>query len=163
MDTEPVSRPQGWPEREAEGYERSDVRARWIGGVVVFLVLGAVTIHFVLGWQLKALGSKKAPRDQWSSVARSLRPQARTNFPRLQISAPVDLADFRAREEADLNTYGWINKAQGIVRIPIQQAMNLIVEKNLLPVRDGTNAVNKGPPPLQLQQERAAKADGGKK
>jgi hypothetical protein len=28
-----------------------------------------------------------------------------------------------------LNGYGWVNKEQGIVRIPIERAMELIVEK----------------------------------
>lgn len=163
MDIEPASRPQGHPEREAEGYERSDVRARWIGGVVAFLAVGAVTIHFVLGWQLKRLGSKKPPRDQWSSVARPRQPQVRTNFPHLQLSAPADLSDFRAREETELNTYGWVNKTEGIVRIPIQQAMNLILEKNLLPVRQNTNSPAPGPSSFQLQQERPVNAEGAKK
>jgi hypothetical protein len=163
MDTEPVSKPQGWPEPDAEGYEQSDVRAQWIGGVVAFLVLGAVAIHFVLGWQLNALGKKKPPRDQWSSVVRPSQQQTRTNFPRLQISAPADLADFRAREEAELNGYGWINKTQAIVRIPIQEAMNLIVDKNLLPVRQGTNAPANGISALQLQQERPVNAEGARK
>jgi hypothetical protein len=72
------------------------------------------------------------------------------------------LAEFRSREDADLTTYGWINKTQGIVRIPIQEAMNLIVEKKLLPIREGTNAPPSGPSTLQLQQQRPVNAEGRK-
>jgi hypothetical protein len=161
MATEPVARPQGWPERDAHGYERSDVRAKWIGAVVAFLVIGAIAIHFILRLQLGILAKRPPTRDAWSIAAR-VAPEIPTNLPRLQISAPADLAAFRSREDADLNGYGWINKTQGIVRIPIQEAMNLIVEKNLLPVRQGTNAAQTGPSVLQLQQERPLNAEGAK-
>jgi hypothetical protein len=163
MATEPVSRPQGWPERDAKGYERSDVRAKWIGAVVAFLAIGAVAIHFILHFQLGILTKRPPPRDAWSTAAARVTPQIPTNAPRLQISAPADLAAFRSREDAELNSYGWINKTEGIVRIPIQEAMNLIVEKNLLPVRQGTNAAQTGPSVLQLQQERPVNAAGTKK
>ena len=163
MATEPVSRPQGWPERDAHGYERSDVRAKWIGTVVAFLAIGAVAIHFILHLQLGVLAKRPQPQDLWSSAARGARPEIPTNVPRLQISAPADLAAFRSREDTELNTYGWINKTQGIVRIPIQEAMNLIVEKKLLPVRAGTNAAQAGPSSLQLQQERPEHSQGVKK
>jgi len=163
MATEPVARPQGWPERDAKGYEQSDVRAKWIGGVVAFLVIGAVAIHFILHVQLRFLAKRPPTSDAWSTPTRFARPEFPTNAPRLQLSAPADLAAFRSREDAELNSYGWINKTQGIVRIPIQESMNLIVEKNLLPVRKGTNAVGTGPSTLQLQQERSANAEGVKK
>jgi hypothetical protein len=163
MAIEPVAKPQGWPERDAEGYEQSDVRAKWIGGVVAFLIIGAITIHFILGFQLRIFGKSSPTRDAWSRASYTIRRQIPTNAPRLQLSAPADLADFRFREDADLNSYGWINKPQGIARIPIQQAMNLIVERNLLPVRQGSKALSTGPSTLQLQQERPVNAEGGRK
>jgi hypothetical protein len=162
MATEPVARPQGWPEPHAKGYEKSDVRAKWIGGVVAFLIIGAVALHFILGVQLRILGRSSPTRDAWSSPNRPLHAEIPTNAPRLQISAPADLADFRAREDSDLNTYGWINKTQGVVRIPIREAMNLIVEKKLLPVREGANSQT-GVSALQLQQGRPTNAEGVKR
>ncbi len=163
MATEPVARPQGWPEPGGEGYEKSDVRPKWIGGVVAFLVIGAVALHFILKFQLGILKKSPPTQDAWSSPNHARRTEIPSNMPRLQISAPADLADFRAREDNDLNTYGWINKTQGIVHIPIQEAMNLIVEKKLLPVREGTNSPQIGVSSLQLQQQRPINAEGGKK
>src|ERR1051326_1896926 len=163
MATEPVSKPQGWPEPDAEGYEKSDVRAKWIGGVVAFLIVGAIALHFILGLQLGILGKSSPTRDAWSSPNHAARSEIPTNAPRLQLSAPADLADLRSREDNELNTYGWINKTQGIVRIPIQEAMNLIVEKKLLPVREGKNASQTSVSSLQLQQGRPTNAEGAKK
>jgi hypothetical protein len=51
--------------------------------------------------------------------------------PRLQTSPRQDLIDLRASEEAILNSYGWVDKAGGIVRIPIGEAMKLTVERGL--------------------------------
>ena len=163
MATEPVSRPQGWPEPDGRGYEHSDVRAKWIGAVVAFIVISAVVVHFGLKLQLHVLGKKPQPSDAWSGLAQGAGPEIPTNVPRLQVSAPADLSAFRSSEDAELNGYGWIDKTQGVVRIPIQEAMNLIVEKNLLPAREGTNLPPTGPSPLQLQQQRPTTAEGMKK
>jgi hypothetical protein len=43
--------------------------------------------------------------------------------PRLETNPQAELQRFRAEEERRLNTYGWIDKQKGIVRIPINEAM----------------------------------------
>lgn len=49
--------------------------------------------------------------------------------PMLQTDPATDLRDFRAEEEARLNSYGWVDRDHGIVHIPITEAMKKIVEK----------------------------------
>ena len=39
------------------------------------------------------------------------------------------LAEIRATEEKDLNTIGWVDQPRGIVRLPIDAAMSLAVQK----------------------------------
>jgi hypothetical protein len=51
--------------------------------------------------------------------------------PRLQTNPRQDLIDLRASEAATLNSYGWVDKAGGVVRIPISEAMKLTVERGL--------------------------------
>ncbi len=48
----------------------------------------------------------------------------RTGEERLEI-----LRDHREREQAELSAYGWIDRQQGIVRLPIERAMELTVEE----------------------------------
>jgi hypothetical protein len=43
--------------------------------------------------------------------------------PRLETNPEAELQRLRAEEEKWLNTYGWIDKQKGIVRIPIEEAM----------------------------------------
>jgi hypothetical protein len=37
------------------------------------------------------------------------------------------LAEHRAKEKAESTTYGWVDQKEGIVRIPIDRAMELVV------------------------------------
>jgi hypothetical protein len=48
--------------------------------------------------------------------------------PRLQIDPAADLAQLRAEKEEELNSYYWIDKQNGVVHIPIDQAMQKIVK-----------------------------------
>jgi hypothetical protein len=40
-----------------------------------------------------------------------------------------EIEEVHAREKALLTSYGWVNKEKGIVRIPIDQAMELMVRE----------------------------------
>jgi hypothetical protein len=40
------------------------------------------------------------------------------------------LVELRAREEAELSGYGWIDRERGIVQLPIERAMRLVVEES---------------------------------
>jgi hypothetical protein len=40
------------------------------------------------------------------------------------------LEELRTAEQKELETYGWINQTEGVVRIPIDRAMQLLVEKD---------------------------------
>jgi hypothetical protein len=42
-----------------------------------------------------------------------------------------DIREFRAKEDAQLNSYGWVDRQAGIVHIPIDEAKRLIVERGL--------------------------------
>lgn len=55
--------------------------------------------------------------------------------PRLQITPERDLASYYLKEDSLLHTYGWIAREAGIVRIPVDSAMVLLLKRGL-PVRD---------------------------
>ena len=69
--------------------------------------------------------------------------------PRLEIKPGASLAELRAAEEADLNSYGWIDRNAGTVRIPIDRAIQLILKR-------GLPEVGAGKTPLSLMQARPA-------
>lgn len=58
-----------------------------------------------------------------------------TPAPRLQVNGAEELRRMRAEEDAALHSYGWIDRERGIVRIPIEAAMQELAGKGL-PVRE---------------------------
>ena len=59
--------------------------------------------------------------------------------PALLVSEPLVLDAFRQREETELHSYGWVNQGTGIVRLPIDRAKELLLERGL-PTREATAA-----------------------
>lgn len=56
-------------------------------------------------------------------------------MPQLQTHPDADLQVYLKHEREVLDTYGWIDRKNGVVRIPIQRAMTILLQ-NGLPVRD---------------------------
>lgn len=127
-----MSHPGSNPQHEAhDGYEKRDVTFRPI--VVASVVLVAVLVFtFVLvratltafSTQIAETGPRANPLA--SAFGRQVPPE-----PRLQTHPVQDLAVMRADEEAFLNRYGWIDQAQGVVHLPIERAMDLVVQRGL--------------------------------
>jgi len=155
MAIETRMRPQGTWRPAPRGHEERDANVKWIFGLVGFLAVTVIVIQFGMGAMLRGMKKKPAPADLWRLVRQpaSAAP-GQPSYPRLQLSAPADLQAFRAREENELNTYGWVDRTSGIVRVPIDRAMDLLLEKGL-PARTGTNEGPPGPSSYDLIQQRS--------
>jgi hypothetical protein len=113
------------------GYERSDANVRSLTiSVAGLLVLLAVAL-LAMGWMFSYLARSDRPEPQASplSTGRELPPA-----PRLQTTPADDLAKTRQAEQRILNSYGWVDAKEKIVRIPIDRAIELTAERGL-PVR----------------------------
>jgi len=123
-------------EQPRRGHETSDANIRnlIIFGVGLSLLViagllgGDAVLRFFIGHQ--ELGPPASPFEN----VRTLPPE-----PRLQVSAPRDLKVYKAEQNEILNNYGWVDQKDGIVRIPIDQAMDILLQKGL-PVRGATPA-----------------------
>jgi hypothetical protein len=51
--------------------------------------------------------------------------------PQLQAQPAKDLRELRTREAEVLTTYAWVDKSAGVVRIPIDRALQLLAERGL--------------------------------
>jgi hypothetical protein len=51
--------------------------------------------------------------------------------PSLLVGEPINLQKFRSHEEEILTTYGWVDQNAGIVRLPIDRAKALLLERGL--------------------------------
>jgi hypothetical protein len=66
-----------------------------------------------------------APPNPMAETGRQLFPPV----PRIEEHPAVELKDLRSQEDKILDTYGWTDKNAGIVRIPIERAMDLQLER----------------------------------
>jgi hypothetical protein len=111
--------------------ETSDVNIRAILGFGAALVIAAVIIHALI-WLLFTFFQR-----QENQAATRLFPLAAEQQnrlppePRLQTDPQGDLRDLRQREDAILRSYGWISKDAGAVRLPIEDAIRLTIERGL--------------------------------
>jgi hypothetical protein len=112
-------------------HEASDVRFSSVMAFGAGLAASALVIS-VLVWALFLYFSDRAVR-RGSTVDRLTQqlPQALPPQPRLQTDPRADLLALREAEDRVLGTYGWVDRNAGIVRIPIEQAMKLTVERGL--------------------------------
>jgi hypothetical protein len=93
------------------------------------LAASVVLILVILFW-LFNLFSKQESRLGHDPVGiRQSTPQ--TTGPPLQLSPRSEMAEMRAGEDKILHSYGWIDQQKGIVRIPIERAMELTAQRGL--------------------------------
>jgi hypothetical protein len=89
-------------------------------------------------------------------------PQSTFPNPKLEEDERGQLNDLRMNEEKELYSYGWIDEKAGTVHIPIERAMDLLVQRGL-PVRSqgaaGENAVAKTESSKQTNKSKAVKKD----
>src|SRR5207247_4662310 len=84
----------------------------------------------------------------------------KNTLPRFEKKDRLEIKDFRMQEEQTLNSYGWVDQQNGVVRIPIDRAMQLIAERGL-PTRPQTGTVP--PSPVNVAKEAAERSDTSQK
>jgi hypothetical protein len=109
-------------------HETSDVNVPSVLGFGAALVVSGLVISLLV-WGLFLYFSEQAAR-RGATVA-GLTQQTLPPPPRLQTNPRGDLLELREAEDRALTTYGWVDRNAGVVRIPIEQAMKLTVERGL--------------------------------
>ena len=56
-------------------------------------------------------------------------PRISHSAPRLAVPPRVDLARFKHAEDSEVESYGWIDRGQGVVRIPVVRAMDILARR----------------------------------
>jgi hypothetical protein len=115
------------PDAVEAKYEEKDFSVRWVVTFGIGLALMVIVSLTLVVWFFRIYGALQ-PRVPAAS-ALATRGEPLPPPPRLQASPESDLSAMRAREDAVLYSYGWVDRRNGIVRIPITRAMDLLVEK----------------------------------
>lgn len=144
------------------GYERRDIS---VAGIVYFLValaalclFTALVVNGIYHYLDKRTEAQQAPVSPLVTNApkdtRKLPADYKTdsestdyekylqkNFaaPQLETNERTELNKIRTHEDETLATYGWVDENAGTVHIPIERAMDLLVQRGL-PVREPAGA-----------------------
>ncbi len=114
--------------KKAPGYETEDARIQsifWLlGGLFILLIAVLVFMAGVLHF-LRERTNAPLPEAAALPAVESEPPPD----PRLQVKPETDFKRFRARQDSLLHSYGWVSKEAGVVRIPVEEAMKMMLQR----------------------------------
>ena len=106
-------------------HEPNDVNSRalaWVGGGFV-IMMAAIFLSVWGVWQ----GIEHHDSAQRNPLPPPMRVQLAPPSPRLQADVGEDETALRVRQQSNLNSYGWVDRQHGQVRIPINRAIDEMV------------------------------------
>jgi hypothetical protein len=125
-----IGDPHGAPGHGAVNHETSDIPLGGAGRAALFTAAGIALVMLMMwgAWgyflsQQRAIDPGK-PDMSADDFGQRIPPP-----PRLQSLPSDDLVAYRAQQNAKLDALAWVDQGAGTVRIPIQAAMQLIVQR----------------------------------
>ncbi len=115
--------------RSGHEEDRVNIRALWISALVLAVV--SVLSGIVVLWVFRVIDRRLVEAEPVSAPLAVPAGESPVPEPRLLTNEPANLADFRAREADKVETYGWVDEPGGIVRIPVERAKDLVLERGL--------------------------------
>ena len=114
---------------EAAGHELTDAAPKPLVNVgiamavlVIGTFIGIVVLFKVLSYYQPLLDPEPHPLSQTRAVS---------SEPRIQVDPPKQRSSLREIEDHLLTTYDWVDRDQGLVRIPISRAIEILGERGL--------------------------------
>ncbi|MCU1232470.1 MAG: hypothetical protein JWP63_437 [Candidatus Solibacter sp.] len=108
------------------GYETSDVNVWAVGKFLVALIAITVVSLVLLLGLVKFFQSRED-----TSVANKVEPRKIFPQPQLQQTPVVDLQAIRVEEDQYLTSYTWVDQKKGVVKIPIDRAIDVLAQRGL--------------------------------
>jgi hypothetical protein len=108
------------------GHETTDVNVWAVGKFAIGLVVVCVVSIALLFGLLKFFQSREE-----TSVANTVEPTKMFPQPQLQKTPIPDLKAIRAEEDKLLNGYAWVDQPKGVVRIPVDRAIEVLAQRGL--------------------------------
>ena len=106
-----------------------------VGFAVVLTIVTVVVLALMWGMGIVFKEAEQAKDRPPSPMAEALIDPIPPG-PRLQSTPPRDMDELRAQDQETLGTYGWVDQAGGVARIPIDRAMSLVLERGVAPAPD---------------------------
>jgi hypothetical protein len=114
------------------GHETSDANVKSVFVNGIGLSIGLMVVGLLVSWgAYEVFKSSSVSPGASANTFVVPDPNAQPPLPRLQADPHAALVPFLKTQDSILTSYGWVNKDSGLVRIPIERAMELMVKKGL--------------------------------
>ena len=155
---------------EDVSHEQSDVNVGSLAKFIVVLFVSTVVILIGMKLMINFFQARE--------LAEELPPASRVNPPGIRRLPPMprlqgapgnellpldDMKKFKAEQEAAINSYAWVDKQTGVVRIPIEEAKKLALARGFqvrLPAPSPTAAPTPAVPPTVVPAKPPAVTGG---
>jgi len=111
------------------GHETQDVNIRVVALFALTMAIVLAGSLALMAWVFAVLHTTPAGHGPRGAPIAATPP--RPPAPHLQTSPTGEMQEMRRAENARLQSYGWVDRSIGMVRIPIDRAMELVVEQGL--------------------------------
>ena len=118
------------------GHETSDASAGMPAKVAIAVAVLLISTFIGVLILFKVLDYIQPLLNRQTHPLAETRQQA--SGPLLQVDPPQQKFDMHATEEQVLTTYDWVDREQGLVRIPIDRAIAILAKQGRLPKLDTT-------------------------
>ena len=135
---EELKHPERTPEME---YEHQDMSPWSVYAFLIGLAMAGIVVYFALWGFYRFLEAREEKRQapqnpmvQPSKAETRVVPSdeyKKFPEPRLERNERLEINQFLLQQEEVLDSYGWVDQKGGVVHIPIQRAMELIVQRGL--------------------------------
>ena len=113
-------------------HEHRDVNIWAVGKVGIALILTTIASLVLMAGMFRYLevreNAAQIPPASTTTPPSALPPEPNLMFNQ---NEHVNLEEIRAAEEKDIDNYGWVDKEHGVVRLPINRAMDLIAQRGI--------------------------------
>ena len=126
-------------------FEQEDLGSRGIFVFMIALAVSGIVIYFIIVGMYRFLDNyEKSQMATASPLVTTKNPIDRVftqddmdkafknnGAPMLETNERTQFRDFLTDQENQLNSYGWVNKEKGVAHIPIERAMELVVQRGI--------------------------------
>lgn len=117
------------PAASTANYEKDDAKVKPILVFTVLLVIANVATFYAMRWANDAYMRGESEKDRTTHPLAT--PNQEPPAPRLQAQPTAELVIFKAEQLNETTSYQWIDRSTGVVRLPIDRAMDVMSERGL--------------------------------
>lgn len=120
------------------GYERTDAKGLPLIGFILFLLVGTFLVMLFTGWMLDQFKENRQRTDLPRHVLADEKQEPPA--PTLQAYPNWDYGEYELNQRLQTETYSFIDQETGQVLLPVERAMELVLEEGIqrpdLPAED---------------------------